>query len=560
MNTRVERGPKNPKRIPKGRSHLETQIRPYGHSRDESLLRDLDKTLKKLTGERFYEIKQAADAKTGPGKKLQIPKGALLGGQAAEQQLWMAYGWYWEPLLHDLAFMEEMRDSVTMISGTFNTVANLIVEGFALQHPDPEIQEAFQEGMIEDPEVDFSEVVRSVTFELLTLANSYRAPVVVIDPENGPKITFRPIRATAIRKLRDKDLNVQGYIQLLHRPSEFIFGGVPTTPTFFDKDEILCGLCNTDSWYAYGKPPMASLPFVTKIKLQMEKDVAEMLHQHVPRLNITYVTEEQQTQQQVNEAMADLNTKIAALNPTDSFLHTPDAKLEYAGPSGHQIDPTSAQKHIEDQFWPVLGMSPGPLGRDTTVNPIMAQLQWQVSQSLVEYIRTRVTVMLTPALKQFAKLRHLDDHATMTFKDHDTEGAEAQARTNEYNISNGAAAVQAGFIDQDTGARHATRGFKGGPVDKAAAPEALPPQVDPNKVNPDGTPVAKKPVNTKVGDSKKGPKGKNRSAPTPDKRPKGKRHEALSLLQRVMEDPGVEDDTRKLVGRVFESVTEGTQE
>src|SRR5579872_1449521 len=475
------------------------------------LLHQLDESLREMAHARYLQI--AESLKPNGGKTLTMPPGFVPGSVDNERTLMKALGWYWEPLLHDLAFFEEMRDSVALIAGTFNTFANLIVSGLDITHPDPKIQKQYQDMLLYHPQADLHETVRSIAFEMMSLGNCYRLPVVVPSLKDGPTLFFRPVRAVAMRKLRDKQLLTKGYVQLLHRPSEFINGGVPAIPTVYLDDEVMCGIANSDNWYAYGKPIMASLPFIIKLKLTMEKDVAEMLHQHVPRIDIIYTPEQQMNIDQVNAAVADLQAKMSKLKPTDNLVHTPDVAMDYKGPMGKAMDTIGVQNHVENQFWMGLMMDPMMMGQAQNINPMATTNRWKTMQTVVEYYRTRIKVMITPALKLFAELRHLDDQAELTFKDHDSETAEQNARTTEYNVQNATSARDAGFVGQDQAAQHATsKHFTGGKVKKAAKDGPLAPPLDPNKANTPG----------KVGNKSKG--DKTTKSPTPDKRPKGRGH------------------------------------
>lgn len=487
-----------------------------------ALARQITAFCKEFARDQFLQLAEAS--KDVPGKgKIKVPGGLLSKGAANEQAIMAGLGWYWEPLLHDIAFLEQMRDSIPLLAGAYQKFTDFVMDGFALQHEDPQVVQRFQQSLLWSG-VDFDEVVRESIYELVSIANCYRKPVYENTAQGLTVKTLRPVRATAIRKLRDEDLMTQGYVQLLHRPSEFIFGGTPHTPTVYLADEFLCGWAFSKDWYAYGVPPLSSLPFIAKMKLQMERDLVELLHQHVPRIDITYTPEEQMNQDQVEKAIDDVKADVAGLQPTDNFVHTPDTEVEYKGPGGKAPDFSGGTNHVEDQFFAVLPFAPYLLGRAFNINPIMAQQIWRLMCVLANRLRIRVYVMYRPMLERLAKAWGIPDPPTFKFNDLDAETNETQARTDEYHIQNAAAMRDNGFIDQDDAAQHATRNRPGGPVKKAAADGPLPPPVDPNKVPPGGS-AGGTGASGKVGNKNKGPKGQNRSAPTPDKRTKGKRHE-----------------------------------
>lgn len=490
----------------------------------------------------FYEATTSPD-----GRPVLTPKlGVNKTGANNEQQIMEQYGWYWEPLLHDLAFLEQMRDNIALVSGVYEKFTDLVMEGFHLECEDPDDNDEINELLIEDPMVDFAEVVRSAVHQIATIANCYFRPIYATDDRGFHVRAFRPIRATAMRKLRDENLVVRGYVQLLHRPSEFLFG-TPTTPTIHLADEICCGQAYTDGWYAYGKPPLAALPFIAKMKLQMERDLVEMLHQHVPRIDITYTPDAQMNDDQVEEAMNAATKQVASLKSTDNYIHTPDFVFEYKGPAGKSLDFSDAMRYISEQLYAVLPLLSGYLSSDLNVNPMIATQSFRITCSLANYVRSRINVMFRPVFDKLENERGLSK-IKAAFTDLDAETAETMARTAEYQANNAATNRDNGFIDQDTAAKHATVKAPGGSVKKAAEPGAIPPPappLDPNKTPaPGGTKPtvgdAKKPPSkggrSRVQDTKKGPKGKNRSAPTPDKRPKGRRHEyVLSLEDEVNE-------------------------
>lgn len=482
------------------------------------LAKQISQFCKEFGREQFLRFQEAASNVPGKGK-IKVPASALSRGAGYEQKLMAGLGWYWEPLLHDLAFFEQMRDSVPLLAGAYQKFTDVIMDGFAIQHEDPEVVKRFEDALLWS-DVDFDEVVREAALSILTLSNCYRLPIYEGSSQGLALKTLKPVRPNAIRRLRDENLVTEGYVQLLHRPSEFIFGGTPQTPTIWLSDEVLAGIAFTKDWYAYGVPPLASLPFIVKMKLQMERDLAELLHQHVPRIDVTYTPEEQMSQEQVDDAITDVRTQVSGLQPTDNLVHTPDTVFEFKGPQGKGLDFTGGTTHVESQFYAVLPLGPYLLGREFNINPIMAQQIWQLSNVLAKRIRIRVYVMFRPMLEKLAQSWGVDV-PTFRFNDFDVETQETQARTDEYHIQNASAMRDAGFINQDEAAQHATRNRPGGPVKKAAADGPLPPPVDPNKQPPGATGAT-----GKVRNADKGPKAPNRSAPTPDKRTRGKRHEA----------------------------------
>ncbi len=484
----------------------------------------------------FFEVN------TAPGREKPIltPKlGVNKTGSTNEQQIMKQYGWYWEPLLHDLSFLGQMRDNIALISGVYQKFTDLVMEGFKIECEDPDDNEDISDILINDPMVDFAEVVRSSVLQISTIANCYFLPIYSTDERGFYVRTFRPILATAMRKLRDADLVVRGYVQLLHRPNEFLFG-TPTTPTFHLAEDVCCGSAYMDGWYAYGVPPLSALPFIAKMKLQMERDLVEMLHQHVPRIDITYTPDAQMNEDQVNDAAKKASEYVSKLKSTDNYIHTPDFLFEYKGPAGKGLDFAPPMRYIAEQLYAVLPLLSGYLSSDLNVNPMIAQQSFRITCSLANYIRSRVNVMFQPVFKKLQDVRGTSK-IKIGWTDLDAETAETVARTQEYQSNNAVVNRDAGFVDQDTAARHGTVKQPGGPVKKAAKPGALPPPRDPNKSlpgNPGGSDPKKPPSKggrSKVGDSKKGPKDKNRSAPTPDKRPKGKRHEDLSAAEHVEE-------------------------
>jgi hypothetical protein len=505
-----------------------------GSSANTAVGREIEDFIK--TTDLYYEANVAPD-----GQKILSPKlGVNKAGSKNEQQIMEQYGWYWEPLLHDLSFLAQMRDNIPLVSGVYEKFSSLVMEGFRLECEDPDDNEEINELLIDDATVDFSEVVRSAVHQIATIANCYFRPVYATGDRGFHVRTFRPIIATAMRKLRDENLIVQGYVQLLHRPSEFLFG-TPTTPTVWLAEEMCCGSAYTDGWYAYGKPPLAALPFVAKMKLQMERDLVEMLHQHVPRIDITYTPDAQMNEDQVQAAMKDATSQVAGLKSTDNYIHTPDFTFEYKGPGTSGLDFSNPMRYISEQLYAVLPLLSGYLSSDLNVNPMIATQSFRITCAIANYVRSRVNVMFRPVFDKLADERGLSK-ISIAFTDLDAETAETTARTQEYQANNAATNRDNGFVDQDTAAKHATAKAPGGPVKKAAEPGAIPPPappVDPNKQPPGGTKPsvgdAKKPPSkggrSRTQDTKKGPKGKNRSAPTPDKRTKGRRHETVLSLE-----------------------------
>lgn len=486
--------------------------------------------------DQYAQIVAAVEASNGkPAKKkgrkvaLNVPKSALSGmGGNSERALMMAFGWYWEPVLHDFSFFEDMMNSVSIIDGSMQKLVDFALSGFKLQCDDPEMQQELEEALINDPVVDLRETMRSAMLDLYALGNCYKVPVWMTndDGRKVPKV-FRPIRVNALRKLRDEDLALEGFVQLLHRPSEFIMG-TPSIPTFYSKDDVLWGQMRTYGWYAYGRPLLSSIPFVVRLKLVMERDLAEMLHQHVPRIDITFTPDEQMNQEQSNEAEAGVKADIAALKPTDNFIHTPDVKIEYAGPAGKGLDFANPQKHIENQIFYVLPFAPAIMGLDSTANPYDSQERWTISCTIANSLRDAVLRMFRPAFKVIEKDWGMDPGAiTVGWQELDPENQQQLAMSEEYHVNNATMKRDQGFIDQDTAAKQATAHQKGGPVKQAAEPGAIPPPTDPNKIDPaTGKPFP--PAATtgpkKVTSKDKGPKKDGRKVPQGDKRPAGKRH------------------------------------
>lgn len=502
--------------------------------RDGSLMSEINAYMADFAVDRFTTVYQeASDNKGRRGKatgggspRLGAKVGAGLGrGTQSEKNLMSALGFYWEPLLHDIAFFEGMRDSVTLLEGAYQKMTDLIMDGFEISSPDPEIKQWLSDNLVHSQQVDFAEVVRSSVYELLTISNAYKRPVYGAVANVGTVIkSFVPIRVTALRKYRDEDLITQGYIQLLHRPAEFLHGA-PSIPTIYTGDEICCGVMHTHGWYAYGVPSLAAMPFVIKMKLQMERDIAEMLHQHVPRIDITYSPDEQMNQEQVDKAIADVKTQVASLAPTDNLVHTPDTIIEYKGPLGKAMDFSGPQNHVEAQHFYSLPISPDVLGANQNVNAYTAQQRWHMTAVTAGALRQRVFTMLKPALDYISEANGWAKASWPTFNWATIDSATdyQQSQTSEIQIANAATKRDQGFIDQDTAAKDATRSHKGGPVRKAAAPGALPVPISPTSAAPSKTEPT---TSGKVKNKDKGPSGK--IGPKTDPRPKGKRHETFA--------------------------------
>jgi hypothetical protein len=504
--------------------------------------RDLTAFIEDFKRSRFMDIvqmvKEARPAGTArPGKsakiKLNLPKSALMGtGANSERMLMQAFGWYWEPLLHDLAFFEEMRDSVPVIDGSVQKLVDVALSGFQLICGDPEMQDDLNEALLDNPNVDFREMLRSAMIDVYSLGNCYKIPIWMRDDENRlvPK-TLKPVRANAIRKLRDEDLVTEGYVQLLHRPSEFI-AGTPSIPSLFTPDEVLCGKMRTYGWYAYGRPLLSSLPFVIRLKLTMERDLAEMLHQHVPRIDITFTPDDQMNQEQVDAAVASVKGDVATLRTTDNFVHTPDTVWEYKGPMGHALDASPSQKHIEEQIFHVLPFAKAIMGIDSQANPFDSQQHWKLTAATANGVREAATSMFAPLLKKLADDWGIEDGIKFGWTELDPEEQQQLAMAEEYHVNNAALKRDNGFIDQDEAAKQGTAHQKGGPVKKAAADGPLPPPQDPNKIDPSTGkpfPPASPPGGVKkVVNKDKGPKRDGRKVPQGDKRTKGKRHQQIA--------------------------------
>lgn len=513
------------------RDQKRSKITTVSSHRASEVGRDFQKFISSFTERRFLELAEAAKVSkrsgSSSGKKvrLKLPVSQLLGwGQNSERALQAAFGWYWEPLLHDLVFFEEMRDAVSLIDGSVQKLADLAMDGFKLQVDDEKSAVDLDKALIKDQNVNLRESIRRSMIDIYTLGNCYAKPEMWRDAKGRlvPKV-IRPIRANALRKLRDDTLATEGYVQLLHRPSEFILGGTPHTPTIYTYDELICGIMRSYGWYAYGKPLLASLPFVLRLKLQMERDLAEMLHQHLPRIDIKFTPDEQMNQEQVDESIAGVKADVAAMRPTDNFVHTPDIEIDYKGPQGHTLDFAMPQKHIEEQLFYVLPFAPGIMGLDTRGNPYDSQQHWVMTTMTAKAVRSAIETMFAPMFAQIAEDWGIPV-PTIGWNELDPERASTFAEAEEYTVNNAVLKRDNGFIDQDTAARQATAHHPEGPVKKAAAPGKLPPPADPNKagVGDGGAP----PSNRGGKVRKMGPKGDGTKVPDKDKRPKGQRHSA----------------------------------
>lgn len=506
-----------------------------------SLAKDILDYVEHWKNDQYTRIVEAATAynkkSKGGNKKitLKLPKSAMMGaGQNTEKSLMMAFGWYWEPLLHDLAFFEDMQNSVSILDGSVQKLVDFALSGFKLNCADPEMQQDLDDALVNDANVDLRETIRRSMIDLYTLGNCYCVPIWKQD-DNGrmvPKV-FRPIRANAIRKLRDEDLFLEGFVQLLHRPSEFIMG-TPAIPTFYSTDDVLWGMMRSHGWDAYGRPLFSSIPFVVRLKLVMERDLAEMLHQHVPRIDVTFTPDEQLNNDQLKDAVAQVQADVAALKATDNFVHTPDTKIEYAGPAGKGLDFANPQKHIENQIFYVLPFAPAIMGLDSTANPYDSQERWTIACTIAESLRTAATRMFRPSFKAMEDDWGMEPGSiTLGWQELDPENQQQLAQAEEYHVNNAAAKRDQGFIDQDDAARQGTAHQKGGPVKKAAEPGPLPPPVDPNKIDP-ATGKPHQPTAQKVVNKDKGPKSGGRKAPQGDKRPAGRRHsQAMKVWEQM---------------------------
>ena len=509
-----------------------------GKASSSDIVRDINTFMESWKQERFLEITSAVEAvaiaqgnnNSGKKVKVNLPASALqAGGKAAERSLMQALGWYWEPLLHDLAFFEEMRDSVPIIDGSVQKLVDVALDGFKLQCEDPDVQQELEMALLDDPNVDLRETFRNAMIDLYSLGNCYKVPIWTTN-ENGRKVpkVFRPIRANALRKLRDEDLYLEGFVQLLHRPSEFIMG-VPSIPTLYTTDQVLWGIMRSYGWYAYGRPALSSLPFMTRLKLTMERDLAEMLHQHVPRINITFTPDDQMSQEQVDSALADTASDVGKLRSTDNYVHTPDVTFEYAGPENKGLDFQAPQKHIEEQLFYVLPFAPAIMGRDSQANPFDSQQHWTLATMIAESLRTAVVRMFKPCLNTLAQAWGIEGGITVAWGELDPTKQQQMGEAEELNINNAALNRDNGFLDQDHAAKRATSFHKDGGVSKAAAPGKLPPPIDPNKPDP-AAPGAGKTVVDKTKNRDKGPNKDGTKAPQSDKRPKGRRHDKNSAF------------------------------
>jgi len=483
----------------------------------------------------------AQKSKSKKKVKVEVPASMLTGkGSGSERMMMQRLGWYWEPMLFDLNFYEEMRDSIPLIDGEVQKFLDIVFDGFSLHcgdEADPQVSQDLQDELLNDQDVDLLETLRNAALDIYFLGNVFKVPKWKTDDKGRKTLkTLKPVRASAMRALRDEDLILEGFVQLLHRPSEFLVGNTPSIPTIWKADEVLWGKMRTYGWYAYGRPLPTSLPFVLKIKLQMEKELAEMLHQHLPRVDIIFTPDQQMNQEQVDEALTDVKTKVAKLKANDNFAHTPDTTIAYIGPGGHALNAESSQSHIESQHFYIFPLSPAIQGLDSTANPFDSQQRWSVMCMLAGALRTRIEHFIRPVLKVYQTEWKLPAPITFGWSQLDPERQSTQAQADEYQINNAAANRDHGFIDQDTAAQQATSNRRGGPVKKAAAPGEIPPPTPP------GDPTSPSP---KV--QNPGPKRDGTKVPAPDKRPKGKRH---SLNMALLRNPRV----RSIVAEVLEKL------
>ncbi len=497
-----------------------------------------------VTKRRFLELAGSIkDSTVGQKKgvggklKLRLPISTLAGfGNQSEQTLMAAFGWYWEPLLYDLAFFDEMRSSVSLISGQVQKLIDTALCGFRIANDDPDILKDLNELLVYNQNVNLRESVRRCMIDTFTLGNSYTKPEWTKTQDGRTTLeVIRPVRSNAIRKLRNEKLATEGYVQLLHRPSEFILGGTPHTPTIYLYDEMLCGMQRSFGWYAYGEPLLASLPMMVKLKLTMERDLAEMLHQHLPRVVVTFSPDEQMNQEQVDAALADLKQDISQMRPSDQYATTPDVKIEYVGPQGHSLDFSPTQKHIEEQLFYVLPFTPSIMGLDSKSNPYDSQQHWTVACYTAYDLRHAIDVMFRPMFRIIEEDWGCGP-ITFAYDDLDPEMTQKHAETDEYVTNNAVLKRDNGFLDQDTAAIQATAHHTDGPVKKAAKPGVVLPPVDNTGAKTNGIPNSpKKSGNPKPAKSKqpvkgngrvrsKGPKKDGTKVPDKDNRPKGKRH------------------------------------
>jgi len=496
-------------------------------SSQDSFQRDISAFMENITKRRFFELSEqiknsTVAQKKGVGKnlKLRLPISTIAGfGNQSEQTLMSAFGWYWEPLLHDLAFFDEMRAAVSLMSGQVNKLVDTALCGFRIANDDPDVLRDLNELLMYNQNVNLKESIRNAMVDLFSLGNCYKKPewTKIKDGRTTLEV-IRPIRSNAIRKLRNDHLATEGYVQLLHRPSEFILGGTPHTPTIYLYDEVLCGIQRSFGWYAYGEPLGASLPFAIRLKLQMERDLAEMLHQHLPRIVVTFSPDEQMNQEQVDKSRDDLKTQISQMRPTDNFVTTPDVVVSYAGPQGHALDFSSTQKHIEEQLFYVLPFAPAIMGLDSKGNPYDSQQHWTVACYTAYDLRHEIDVMFRPMFRIIEEDWGCGP-ITLAYDDLDPEMTAKHAETDEYVANNAVLKRDNGFIDQDTAAQQATAHHPDGPVKKAAKPGAIPPPVDNTGVKDGGAPGGS---GSKV--RTKGPKKDGTKVPDKDNRPRGKRH------------------------------------
>lgn len=487
---------------------------------------DLSETAQEITQfiEHFSKSRALQVVESGDVKAIKSYASTLAekAGSGNETQMMKKFGWYWEPLLHDLIFFEEMRDAVATISGAYESFADFVVSGLEIKCSDPKAQKKVHD-LLFNYRVNFYEVVRRSAFEIASIGNTYCAPIYKRTAKDGFFIkNFKPIRATAMRVLRDDDLATEGYVQLLHRPSEFLVAGAPSTPTFWDAADICYGYTFTKNWYAYGAPPFASLPFVVRLKLTMERDIAEILHKHVPRIDVKYTPEQQMTQEKVNSHIKDLKGELSKMTAQQDFVHTPDVEIEYIGPNGKMVDATSTQNHTEEQIFRVLPMTPALLGAALQVNPELAQEQWRMTVIKAANIRRSLNTMYEPVMTRIQQELRLDERPELAFDSLDDQTQKTQAETHELQISNADKMRDSGYVSQDEAARHATRGSS---EPRQDSHEDKPTDYYANQPNDEPGATGK------VKNKDKGPSDKRGGKTEP--RPKGKRHELTDIFEGV---------------------------
>lgn len=438
-------------------------------------------------------------------------------GVNREKSLQKTFGWYWEPLYHDLAFYEEMRDSVATLAGAYEAFADFCMSGFTVSVGDPKENKRLQQALF-NYKTNFREVLRRSLFEIASIGNSWCIPHYKSTFADGFTVVFQPVRATAMRVLRDEQLQTEGYVQLLHRPTEFLSPNAPSTPTLYLPEEVCWGYTYTKHWYAYGAPPFASLPFVVRLKLTMERDIAEILHKHVPRIDVTYTPEQQMTQEKVDAHIDDLKKELAGMSASQDAVHTPDVELEYIGPNGKMVDATGTQNHVEDQLFYVLPITPDMLGASIVLNPEQVQERWRIMTMRAANVRNAASIQFDPVMEALQKGLKLSEKPQFNWDSLNEQTEKTQAETHELQINNANTMRDSGLISQDEAARHATKksseprqdAAEKEPTDTYGGSAAAPPS--------DGTPGA----SGKTKNKDKGPSGKK--TPKTDPRPGGKRH------------------------------------